>query len=106
MKQPLRMIGIFGLILTFSLLIWGFFSSEDMIQNLLATLGSGAPILFIFMQTTQTVIPFIPAALIIPIGLPVFGVGTGFFLSFIGLTVGSVINFKLARKFGQPLVEM
>lgn len=106
MKQPLRMIGIFGLILTFSLLIWGFFSSEDMIQNLLATLGSGAPILFIFMQTTQTVTPFIPAALIIPIGLLVFGVGTGFFLSFIGLTVGSVINFKLARKFGQPLVEM
>ena len=105
-NNPLKIIGFFGVLLALSLLIWGFFSSEAALQELLTALGPGAPFLFIFIQTTQTVTPFIPAALIIPIGLLLFGVSSGFFLSFIGLTMGSVINFKLARKFGQPLVEM
>ena len=105
-NNPLKIIGFFGVLLALSLLIWGFFSSEDALQDLLSAMGPAAPILFIFIQTTQTVTPFIPAALIIPIGLLLFGVSSGFVLSFIGLTMGSVINFKLARKFGPPLVEM
>lgn len=105
-KNPLKILGAFGLLFTIALLTWGLFASEDALQNVLTTLGPVAPILFVFMQTTQTVTPFIPAALIIPIGLLVFGVSSGFILSFIGLMMGSVINFKLARKFGQPLVQM
>src|SRR5699024_7238890 len=48
----------------------------------------------------------IPGSLTIPLGAMIFGMGTGFLLNFIGIMIGSLINFVLARKFGRPLVEM
>ena len=63
LKSTLQFLGIFGVLLAVSILVWGFFSSEDALQDLLSAMGPAAPILFIFIQTTQTVTPFIPAAL-------------------------------------------
>lgn len=110
LNYGIRILGIFGVLFALYAVYWGItneiFTSEAALEEFLMTIGPIAPILFIFIQTTQTITPFIPAALIIPIGLFVFGISSGLFLSFMGLTIGSVINFSLARKFGKPLVEM
>lgn len=100
--------------LSFSLLLyslyWGFthelFTSKEALKNFLYTIGPIAPLIFILLQMSQTIIPFIPASLIVPIGLFIFGMSSGVLLSFIGIISGSIINFGLARKFGRPLVEM
>lgn len=106
----LHLLNLLGVVLTLYALYWGFksqvFTQEEALRDLLATLGPAAPIGFILIQIIQTVIPIIPGALTIPMGTMIFGMGYGFVLNFIGIMVGSVMNFMLARKFGRPLVEM
>lgn len=36
----------------------------------------------------------------------IFGMGYGYLLNFVGIMIGSIINFTLARKFGRPLVQL
>lgn len=109
-KSGLHIIVIIGIILSLYAIYWGFsnelFTSEEALEKFLYSVGPIAPFIFIFIQGAQTVIPFIPASLIVPIGLLIFGMSSGFFFSFIGIIGGSIINFGLARKFGRPLVEI
>lgn len=106
----LHVLNIFGLLVIIYLFYWGYqqeiFTSEIALRNLLTSLGSKAPFGFIAIQIIQTVIPIIPGALTIPMGTMVFGAKFGFFLNFVSIMLGSVINFFLARKIGRPLVEL
>jgi len=106
----LNVLNIAGFLAAIYFIYWGIksdiFTSEVALRNLLNQLGPGAPYGFILIQIIQTIIPIIPGALTIPMGAMVFGMGYGFFLNFIGIMIGSVINFMLARKYGRPLVEM
>lgn len=103
-------LNVLGILLTIYALYWGYqqqiFTSETALRNLLERMGSAAPLGFIFIQIIQTVVPIIPAALTIPMGAIIFGMGYGFYLNFIGIMIGSIINFILARKFGRPFVEL
>ena len=106
----LNSLNILGILLTIYGIYWGYkhqiFTSEDALRNLLERMGSAAPIGFILIQIIQTVVPIIPAALTIPMGALIFGMGYGFYLNFIGIMIGSIINFILARKLGRPFVEL
>jgi len=106
----LNILNVIGLLAVIYFLYWGYqrdiFTSEVALRSLLNSLGPGAPYGFILIQIVQTIIPIIPGALTIPMGAMIFGGGYGFLLNFIGIMIGSVINFILARKFGRPLVEM
>lgn len=103
-------LNVLGILLTIYALYWGYqqqiFTSETALRNLLERMGSAAPLGFIFIQIIQTVVPIIPAALTIPMGAIIFGMGYGFYLNFIGIMIGSIINFILSRKFGRPFVEL
>lgn len=106
----LHLLNILGLMAIGYLFYWGYteqiFTSESALSSLLNRLGPLASYGFILIQITQTVIPIIPGALMIPMGAMIFGMGYGFLLNFTGIMIGSVINFILARKFGQPLAEL
>ncbi|HLR92785.1 MAG TPA: TVP38/TMEM64 family protein [Atopostipes sp.] len=106
----LHLLNILGIALTVYGLYWGIqnqiFTSEAALRDLLNAMGPAAPFGFILIQIVQTVIPIIPAALTIPMGSMIFGMGHGFFLNFTGIMIGSVLNFILARKLGRPFVEM
>jgi len=82
------------------------FSSEEALHGFLQTLGPIAPYGFVLIQIIQSVIPIIPGALTIPMGAMVFGMGQGFFLNYMGITIGSVINFGLGRNYGRSIVEV
>lgn len=56
------------------------------------------------LQVVQVVIPFIPGDLTGFLGGYLFGTTWGFIYSSIGMTLGSLLAFYLARRFGQPLV--
>lgn len=109
-QYGLNLLNVLGLIAIGYLFYWGYteqiFTSESALHSLLNQLGPLASLGFICIQIIQTVIPIIPGALTIPMGVMIFGMGYGFFLNFTGIMIGSVINFILARKFGQPLVEL
>lgn len=109
-RALLNSLNILGVLLTVYGLYWGYnqqiFTSEIALSNLLDTMGSAAPLAFILIQVIQTVVPIIPAALTIPMGAIIFGMGYGFYLNLIGIMIGSIINFILARKFGRPFVKL
>ncbi|MDO4680079.1 MAG: TVP38/TMEM64 family protein [Aerococcus sp.] len=107
-NKILTVISVFGLILTIWIIVkaWqmGLFTDQEKLANYLHSTGVWAPIIFIIIQIIQTVVQIIPGALTCPAGAMIFGMWRGFFLNFIGIMIGSVMNFFLARRYGRPLV--
>jgi len=82
-----------------------FFSSRKRLNAYVASYGSYAPAVFIGLQILQVLFAPIPGELTGFIGGYLFGVGLGFVYSTIGLTLGSLIAFTIARYFGMPFVR-
>lgn len=106
----LRLLGILGIFFTIYGFYWGYhrdlFTSDLALSQFLQSIGPLAPFLFMMLQIVQTMFPLIPGGLTIPGGLMIFGMGYGYLLNFVGIMIGSIINFTLARKFGRPLVQL
>lgn len=99
-----------GLILTIVAIYYGFklgiFTSEEKLHKFIQGFGIMGPLVFIIIQIIQTVVPIIPAALTCPAAAVIFGHLDGFILNLIGIMIGSVINFFLARKYGRKIVRI
>lgn len=95
------------------LTVWAFywayknqlFTSTEALNQFLSSMGSAAPFGFIVIQIIQTVIPIIPGAITVPMGAIIFGPVYGLFLNVFAIIIGSILNFVLAKKYGQPFVE-
>lgn len=83
----------------------GFFGSQERIREFLVSLGPYSLAVFIVLQAAQVVVSPIPGELTGIVGGYVYGVGFGFVLSTVGLTLGTWIVFELARILGRPFVE-
>lgn len=108
-RMIVNILNIVGTLLTIVFLIWAFkvhlFTNEEVMKQYLGYFGKSASIAFILIQLVQVVVPIIPGAITIPIGIMIFGHLNGFLLNFIGIMIGSVINYYLARKYGRPFVR-
>jgi len=71
----------------------------DSIRHFILSFGPWAPVAFIFLQAFQVVFSPIPGEATGLIGGFLFGVWKGFIYSTIGLTIGSVGAFFIARQF-------
>lgn len=109
-QYGLNILSGFGLFISIYLLYWGFsegiFTSEAALRNFLESMGPVALYGFVLIQIIQVIIPIIPGSITIPLGAMIFGMWYGFLLNFIGIMIGSAINFALARRYGRPLVEL
>lgn len=85
--------------------LFHFFLDKDRLIKFLDDLGPLAFVGFILLQTFQVVAAPIPGEVTGLLGGFVFGKFQGIILSTIGLTIGSLLAFKLSRKFGRPFVE-
>lgn len=102
----LTLLGLFvTIILAYKAYTMNLFTSGPALESFLQSLGPLGPFIFIFIQIVQTVIPIIPGALTCPAGAMIFGTGKGFVLNWVGIMIGSVLDFFLARKYGRPLVR-
>ena len=84
----------------------GHFETIDTFQAFVHSYGIIAPIMFVFIQTIQVVIPIIPGVIGCTAGGALFGAIEGFAYNYIGICGGSFIAFFLARKYGIKLVKM
>jgi uncharacterized membrane protein YdjX (TVP38/TMEM64 family) len=82
-----------------------FFMNKERLLHFLDSLGPLAFIGFILLQVAQVVAAPIPGEVTGLLGGFLYGPFLGILLSTVGLTIGSYINFKLARVFGGPFVE-
>lgn len=96
---------VIGVILMIALALFvinsGFFSNPDRVQAWVASFGSIAPLLFLALTYIQVVIPVLPGNVSTVVGVMLFGLGLGTFLNILGIFLGSITNFLLARKFGR-----
>lgn len=78
--------------------------NQEKLQAAIASWGIFAPLLYILLQITQTVVAPIPGQVVGGIGGYLFG-GWGILWTLIGTLIGCYIVFRLARRFGRPLLE-
>jgi len=82
-----------------------FFSSRTRVSTYIAAFGPYAPLVFMGLQCLQVIVAPVPGELTGFVGGYLFGTGTGFIYSTIGLTLGSWVAFMISRWFGLPLVR-
>jgi len=82
----------------------GKIDSVESLQRYVLTFGIFAPLVLVFLQALQVVIPVLPGFLGCAVGAVLFGPMGGFWCNYIGISVGSIIAYFLARKYGMDIV--
>ncbi len=80
------------------------FDSVEALQNYMKGYGIAAPLFLTAFQIFQVVVPVVPGYLGCAAGAVVFGSMVGFWCNYIGISVGSVIAYFLARKYGIDII--
>lgn len=82
----------------------GLFNNTTALQHYLGQSVLVGPLIFILIQIIQVVIPVIPGGISTAAGVLVFGPLWGFVYNYVGIAIGSILNFLLARQFGKPFM--
>lgn len=109
MKKVQNWISVIGIMIFAGVFLYGWrlgiFTDQDKMAALLSGAGVLAPILFVVIQIVQVVIPIIPGGVSCLFGVLFFGKIFGFVYNYVGLCIGSVIVFWLARTYGVKIVR-
>lgn len=108
-KQISRAASLAGLaccaLLAFAFWRAGLFASRQALTAYIGQFGWAGPVVFAVFQAVQVVIPILPGGLGCLAGVVLFGAWQGFWYSYIGISVGSLAAFAIARACGRPLLE-
>lgn len=80
------------------------FDSVESLQNYMKGFGIAAPLFLVLFQALQVVVPVLPGYLGCAAGAVAFGSMTGFWCNYIGISLGSIIAYFLARRYGMDIV--
>ncbi len=84
---------------------YSLFSDREWVHEIVRSSGWAAPIMFIGLQIGQVLFAPIPGDVTGFLGGYIFGAWGGFFLSIIGLTIGSMLNFFIGHFLGERVVR-
>lgn len=79
--------------------------STAWLRDRVAAAGPLAPVAFVLVQALQVVVAPVPGQALGAVGGYLFGGVAGTVYSIIGVFLGSLVAFELARRFGRPFVE-
>lgn len=82
------------------------FTSEDALRAFVAGFGVFGAAVFILFQAVQVVVPILPGGLGCLGGVLLFGPWLGFAYNYIGICLGSIAAFLLAKTYGKPLLAL
>ena len=107
-KRAVNIISMLGLILTAGFMYWawkqGILTSQENMQKFIMGFGTAAGIIFVLIQIVQVIIPVIPGGVSCVAGVIVFGAGMGFVYNYVGICIGSILVFLIAKRYGRPLM--
>ncbi|HFU5892243.1 TPA: TVP38/TMEM64 family protein [Enterococcus faecium] len=107
-RKLINFISIIGLGLSIALTIYfinlGVFKDLNALRGLVGDSIILGPIIFVFIQILQVVIPIIPGGISTAAGVLIFGSYAGFIYNYIGICIGSIIIFLLGRRYGKPFI--
>lgn len=82
----------------------GLFSSQERLRQFVEGFGLWGPLVFVVIQAVQVVVPILPGGISCLAGVLLFGALPGFFYNYIGICIGSVLAFLIAKSCGRPLL--
>jgi uncharacterized membrane protein YdjX (TVP38/TMEM64 family) len=88
-----------------TILFYEILRDHHRLKEIISSFGPYAPLAYIFLQVIQVVVAPIPGGPIEFLGGYLFGIKAGFIYSMIGLILGSLLAFSLARVFEKKVVE-
>lgn len=107
-KRLINLISLCGFLFSIFLAIYfyrlGIFADVQTLQEFVSRAAIFGPLLFIFIQMMQVIIPIIPGGISLAAGVLLFGPLRGFAYNYIGICIGSIVLFWLGRQYGKPLV--
>lgn len=105
----IKFISAAGFILSIALCVYGWrigiFTSQDKLRHFIAGFGIAGATVFMLFQAVQVVVPIIPGGLGCLGGVILFGAWRGFLYNYIGICIGSLLAFLIARHYGQSVLS-
>lgn len=100
-----KWISLAGLILCIGLAVWGYqsgcFRSIDALREFVGGFGGAGILFFVLVQMIQVVFPILPGGISCLAGVVLYGPWLGFILNYIGICIGSIMAFGIARNLGK-----
>ena len=78
----------------------------EKLQELVTKWGFAGALLFTVFQAVQVVVPILPGGLGCLVGVVLFGPIWGFTYNYVGICIGSLLAFAVARSCGRPLLYL
>lgn len=100
----LVLIGIIAALILWWQPIYDFATNEEQVRAWIEKLGAWGPVAIILLETLQALLAPIPGQAIGAVSGYLYGPWLGTLYSMIGIALGSILVFWLARRFGRPLV--
>ena len=101
---------LFGLLLCIAAAVWawnaGLLTSQERMQAFVASCGAAGGLLFVAFKAVQVVVPVLPGGLGCLAGVVLFGPALGFVYNYVGICIGSLLAFAVARSCGRPLLRL
>ena len=109
-KTALQVVSFTGFALCLLVALWGWqtgvLTSQERLQALVAGCGVAGVLLFTAFQAVQVVVPILPGGLGCLAGVLLFGPVWGFVYNYVGICIGSLLAFAVARNCGKPLLSL
>lgn len=83
----------------------GIFTSQETLQKYISGLGFFAAAVFIIFQAVQVVVPMLPGGIACLVGVLLFGPWKGFLYNYLGICIGSILAFTVAKYCGKPVLK-
>ncbi|MFC4388061.1 TVP38/TMEM64 family protein [Gracilibacillus marinus] len=101
---------VLGIVATILFFIYGIqtelFYSEQALEDFLNQFGIWAPLFFVFFQFIQVVFPIVPGGIGCLGGILIFGPVMGLIYNYIGICLGSIVAFLIAKKYGDGVLTL
>ena len=82
------------------------FTSQENLTHFIKRFGVWGPLILTVYIAIQVIIPVLPGSLMLVVSPLLFGAFRGFLYSYIGILIGSVIAFLLAKRYGQVVLSI
>lgn len=109
-KAALQAASFTGFALCVLAALWGWrtgvLTSQERLQALVSSCGAAGALLFTAFQAVQVVVPILPGGLGCLVGVLLFGPVWGFVYNYVGICIGSLIAFAVARNCGKPMLSL
>ncbi len=82
----------------------GLLTDQAKLEEFVRNAGLSGFFIFVAVQIIQVVIPILPGGVTCLAGVVMYGPFFGFIANYIGICIGSLLGFMIARIYGRPLL--